>query len=70
VRELVHNQLLAGAKSAFAFVLSQHPSLDLMAIANADSHVSKFYPAVKFPASIVINRLEDSTKIDNLVGIL
>lgn len=69
VRELVRNQLLAGAESAFAFVLSQHPSLDLMAIANADGDVSQFYPAVKIPASIVIDRLEDSTEVDDPVGI-
>jgi hypothetical protein len=69
LRELVRNQLLAGAESAFAFVLSQHPSLDLMAIANADGDVSQFYPAVKVPASIVIDRLEDSTEVDDPVGI-
>ena len=64
VRKLVRCQLLAGAESAFAFVLSQHPSLDLMAIANADGDVSRFYTSVKVPASIVIDRLEDSSKVD------
>jgi hypothetical protein len=33
VRTLVRNQLLAGAETTLAFVLSQHPSLDLEAIA-------------------------------------
>jgi hypothetical protein len=47
VRKLVRCQLLVGAESAFAFVLSQHPSLDLMAIANADGNVSQFYHAMK-----------------------
>jgi hypothetical protein len=69
VRELVHNQLLAGAESAFAFVLSQHPSLDLMAIANADGDISQFYPAVKITTSIVIDWLEDNTEVDDPVGI-
>lgn len=64
VRKLVHSQLLAGAESAFAFVLSKHPSLNLMEIANADGDVSRFYPAVKVPASIIIERLEDSSKVD------
>jgi hypothetical protein len=47
VRELVRCHLLAGAESAFAFVLSQHPSLDLIAIAQADGNISQFYPVVK-----------------------
>jgi hypothetical protein len=64
VCNLVRCQLLAGADSAFAFVLSKHPSLDLMAIANADGDVSRFYAAMKVPAFIVIDRLEDSSKID------
>jgi hypothetical protein len=64
VRKLVRCQLLAGAESSFAFVLSKHPSLDLMAIANVDGDVSRFYPAVKVPAFIVIDRMEDSSKVD------
>jgi hypothetical protein len=35
-----------------------------MAIANADRDVSRIYPAVKVPAFIVIDRLEDSSKVD------
>jgi hypothetical protein len=37
---LVRSQLLAGAEIAFAFVLSQHPLLDLEAIAKADGDVN------------------------------
>jgi hypothetical protein len=69
VRKLIRAQLLAGAESAFAFVLSKHLSLNLMAIANADGDVSQFYPAVKVPTSIVIERLEDSSKVDVQVEI-
>ncbi len=35
-----------------------------MAIANTDGDVAQFYPAVKVPASIVIERLEDNSKVD------
>ena len=69
VHKLVRSQLLAGAETAFAFVLSKHPSLNLMAIANADGDVSQFYPAVKILASIVIERLEDSSMLDVQVQI-
>jgi hypothetical protein len=69
VHELVCCQLLAGAKSAFSFVMSQHPSLDLIAIAQADGNLSQFFPVVKTPASIVVDRLENSTKVDDTVGI-
>jgi hypothetical protein len=69
VRKLVRCHLLAGAESAFAFVLSQHPSLDLIAIAQADGNISQFFPAVKIPASIVVDRLENSTEVDDTVGI-
>jgi hypothetical protein len=64
VRSLIHAQLLAGTEIAFALVLSKHPSANLMAIANADGDVNRLYPAVKVPASIVIERLENSSKVD------
>jgi hypothetical protein len=60
VRELVHFQLIAEAESAFAFILSQHPSFDLIAIANADGNIRQFYTAIKTHASIVIARLENN----------
>ena len=69
VRMLVRSQLLAGAESAFAFVLSQHPLLDLEAIAQADGNISQYFPAVRTPASIVVARLEASTEADDTVGI-
>jgi hypothetical protein len=69
VRKLICSQLLVGAETAFAFVLSNYPSLNLMAIANADGDVSRFYPSVKIPASIVIERLEENSKVDVQVEI-
>jgi hypothetical protein len=62
VRGLVRTQLLAGDESAFAFVLSQHPLLDLEAIARADGNISQYFPAVKNPASMVAARLEISSE--------
>jgi hypothetical protein len=69
VRTLVRNQLLAGVESAFAFVLSQHPSLDLEAIGKADGNISQYFPAVRNPASIVVARLEASSEADDVTGI-
>jgi hypothetical protein len=67
VRALVRIQLLAGAETAFAFVLSQHPSLDLEAIAKADGNVNQYFPAVRNPASIVVARLEISSEANYAV---
>jgi hypothetical protein len=64
VRTLVRSQLLAGAETAFAIVLSQHPSLDLESIAKADVDISQYFPAAREPASIVIPRLEISLEAD------
>jgi hypothetical protein len=62
VYALVRNQLLVGAETSFAFVLSQHPSLDLEAIAKADADVSQYFPVVRDPASILVARLEISSE--------
>jgi hypothetical protein len=66
---LVHSQLLAGGESAFAFVLSQHPSLDLEAIAKADGNISQYFPAIKNPASIVVAIMEVSSEGDDVVEV-
>jgi hypothetical protein len=58
---LIRAQLIAGAKAAFALVLVRHPSTDLMTIANADGELGLLYPKVEVPATIVIERLEDSS---------
>jgi hypothetical protein len=67
VRALVRSQLLAGAETTFAFVLSQHPLLDLEAITKADDNVSQYFPAVRDPASIVVSRLEISSEANYAV---
>jgi hypothetical protein len=53
VRALVRIQLLAGAETTFAFVLAQHPLLDLEAIAKADADVNQYFP-------VIVDRLEVS----------
>jgi hypothetical protein len=59
---LVRSQLLAGVESAFSFVLSQHPSLDLEAIATADGDIRQYIHLVKDPASMIAARLEISSE--------
>jgi hypothetical protein len=69
VHALVRNQLLAGAESAFDFVLSQQPLFDLESIVKADGNVSQYFPAVRKPTSIVVARLEVSSETDDAVKI-
>jgi hypothetical protein len=64
---LLRSQLLAGAETTFAFVLSQHPSLDLEAIAKGDADVSQYFPVVRDPASIIVARLEISSEANYAV---
>jgi hypothetical protein len=65
VRTLVRSQLLAGAEIAFAFVLAQHPSLDLELVARADADVNPYLPVVRHPASIIVDILEVSSKANH-----
>jgi hypothetical protein len=60
---LVRAQLVAGAQSAFTLLLSKHPSVDLMAIANADGDVGHLFAKAHIPSTIVIDRLEHSSKV-------
>jgi hypothetical protein len=62
VRTLVRSQPLAGAETAFAFVLAQHPLLDLEVIAKADADVNQYFLFVRRQASIIVDRLEVSSK--------
>jgi hypothetical protein len=62
IRGLIHAQLIAGAKSAFSLVLLRHPSANLMVIANADGDVGYLFPEAEIPATIVVERHEDSSK--------
>jgi hypothetical protein len=64
IQSLIRSQLIAGAKSAFALVLSRHPSANLMAIANADGNVGHIFAMAKIPAAIAIDRLEHGSKVD------
>jgi hypothetical protein len=64
VCKLVRFQLLVGAETAFAFVLSQHPPLDLESIAQADVDVGQYFSAVKTPSSIIVDRLINTTEVD------
>ena len=57
----MRSQLLAGAETTLAFVLSQHPLLDLEAIAKADADVNQYFHVVRHPASIIVARLEVSS---------
>jgi hypothetical protein len=62
VRALVRSQPLARAEIAFAFVLAQHPSLDLDLIVKANADVRPYYPVAMHPASIIVDRLEVSSE--------
>ena len=62
VRLLVRSQLIAGAETAFGFVQSRYPTLDLLLIANANpENLAQYYPLVREPALIIVDKLERST---------
>jgi hypothetical protein len=63
IRSLVLAQLVAGAQSAFALLLSKHPSIDLMAIANADGDVGHLFAKAHIPSTIVVDRMEQNSKV-------
>jgi hypothetical protein len=69
VRTLVRSQLLVGVETAFAFVLAQHPSLNLEPIAKADADVNQYFPIIKHPASIIVDKLEVSSKETHGAGV-
>jgi hypothetical protein len=64
---LVRLQLIAGAQSAFALLLSKHPAIDLIAVANAEGDVDHLFDKAFIPSSIVADRLERSSKVDEKV---
>jgi hypothetical protein len=70
VQALVRSQLLAGAETALAFVLAQHPSLDLQLIAKADPDVNPYFPVVRQPALIIVDRLEVSSEANRGTKVL
>jgi hypothetical protein len=67
IRRLVRSQLVAGAQSAFALLLSKHPVIDLMAVANADGDVGHLFERAHIPSTIVTDRLEQSSKVGEKV---
>ena len=61
---LVRNQLLAGAETAFGFMQSRYPTLNLLLIANENpENLAQYYPLVREPALIIIDKLERSTEV-------
>ena len=63
VRLLVRNQLIAEAETAFGFVQAWYPTLNLLLIANeSPENLAQYYPLVREPALIVIDKLERSTE--------
>jgi hypothetical protein len=67
IRRLVRSQLVAGAQSAFALLLSKHPAIDLMTVANADGDVGHLFDKVLIPSTIVSDRMEHSSKVGEKV---
>jgi hypothetical protein len=67
IRRLVHSQLVAGAQSAFALLVSKHPAIDLMTVTNADGDVGHLFDKVLIPSTIVADRLEHSSKVGEKV---
>jgi len=75
IRVLVWNQLVAGAKVAFAFIQAYYPTLNLMLIASgpparegeAPIDMAQYYPLVRDPAVMVIDNLEHNTEVELVV---
>jgi hypothetical protein len=67
IRRLVRSQLVAGAQSSFALLLSKHPVIDLMVVANSDGDVGHLFDKVLIPSTIVADRLEHSSKVGEKV---
>jgi hypothetical protein len=65
IQSHIRAQLITGAKTAFALVLSKHPSANLMAIENADGNVGHLFAKANIPTAVAIERLEDSSKVDD-----
>ncbi|KAK1650906.1 hypothetical protein QYE76_068711 [Lolium multiflorum] len=63
VRELVRSQVFAGAKCTLALVLACYPSACLLSIANATGDLEELYPKVLAPAHIIVDRLEEMSKV-------
>ena len=62
IRDLVRAQLFAGARITLVLVLVRYPSANLLAIANAVGDLEPLYPKVGLPATIIVDRLEETSK--------
>ena len=64
VRQLVRNQLIAGAEVAFAFVQSSYPTLGLRIIASKEVALRHYCPLVADLAATVVRKLEEGTEAE------
>ncbi|KAK1630564.1 hypothetical protein QYE76_004879 [Lolium multiflorum] len=62
IRDLVRAQVFAGARFTLALVLARYPS-NLLSIANATGDLEALYPKVLLPANIIVDRLEEDSKV-------
>ena len=60
VRQLVRDQLIAGAEVAFSFVQSKYPTLDFNIIAAAEVDIAHYAPMVTGAAATVIRKLQEA----------
>ncbi|KAK1645834.1 hypothetical protein QYE76_063639 [Lolium multiflorum] len=63
IRDLVRAQVFAGARFTLALVLARYPSAGLLSIANATGDLEALYPKVLLPANIIVDRLEEDSKV-------
>ena len=63
IRDLVRAQVFAGARFTLALVLARYPSAGLLSIANTTGDLEALYPKVLLPANIIVDRLEEDSKV-------
>jgi hypothetical protein len=63
IRDLVRAQVFAGARFTLAIVLARYPLAGLLSIANATGDLEALYPKVLLPANIIVDRLEEDSKV-------
>jgi hypothetical protein len=63
IRDLVRAQVFAGARFTLALVLARYPSASLLSIANATGDLEALYPRVLLPANIIVDRLEEDSRV-------
>jgi hypothetical protein len=68
IRRLIRSQVIAGAQSVFALVLEKHPTIDLMAVVNAEGDVNHIFDTAFIPSCIVVDKLEHNSKVDEKIA--